>query len=587
MKQKLLSFLLTMALALSLAPSAFAHNPVVPGKAVTMAGDMNSFAMVDQNNDLWVYNLTFLTYKKTVEYYGYGKPEKFDSDVVSVSVSDTHIAYIKTDGSLWIYGCNLGRAAGLGEWVTKLEKPVKVMDNVIAVSVNDRSTAAIRSDNSLWLWGDPPGLNPFGYDMWGTQTPFKVADDVAAVSLASDVMENSNLDSSYGMFLKTDGTLWGWGNYAYSKILHQYGDGSGTLDLPVKLMSNVASFATGDRQCAAVTTMGDLYVWGHNYFGSLGFDWIPDTLEGEYQYTPKKVMSDVAKTVITNGAMDFTIYALKTDGSLWGAGNSQAGQLGEAYQSSSHTPRFVKVMDGVTNIVGVELGAYVTKEDGSLYAMGLNLHQALALGIPGEKYISSPTPTTFPEKVLSPEKAVIGSVKEPAGNPFTDIAYGTYCYDSILWALEHNITTGTSATTFSPQAICTRGQVVTFLWRAVGCPEPKTTQNPFLDVKATDYFYKAVLWAYENGITAGVSDTSFAPAKRCTEAQIITFLWRTKGEPYADISILTPIQQKDYYAKAQVWAYENGMVTNVDSIQGSYYSTRANVVTYLNKAFGK
>ena len=104
MKRKLLRFFLTMALALSLCPSAFAHNPVVPGEAVTMAGDMDSFAVVDQNNDLWVYNLSFLTYKKTVEHYGYGKPEKFDSDVVSVSVSDTHIAYIKTDGSLWIYG---------------------------------------------------------------------------------------------------------------------------------------------------------------------------------------------------------------------------------------------------------------------------------------------------------------------------------------------------------------------------------------------------------------------------------------------------------------------------------------------------
>ena len=112
-------------------------------------------------------------------------------------------------------------------------------------------------------------------------------------------------------------------------------------------------------------------------------------------------------------------------------------------------------------------------------------------------------------------------------------------------------------------------------------------ENPFTDVGAKEYYYEPVLWAVENGITTGTSKTTFSPNDTCTRAQIITFLWRTKGEPYADISILTPIQQKDYYAKAQVWAYENGMVTNVDSIQGSYYSTRANVVTYLNKAFGK
>ena len=465
------------------------------------------------------------------------------------------------------------------------------MDNVIAVSVNDYSTAAIRSDNSLWLWGNQPGLNPFGYDWRGTQTPVKVADDVVAVSLAFDTMVSDDLDSSYGMFLKTDGTLWAWGSYAYSNIFSQYGNGRGTSDLPVKLMSNVASFATGDRQCAAVTTTGDLYVWGYNYCGSLGFDWIADTVEGEYQYEPKKVMSDVAKTVITNNGMDFTVYALKKDGSLWGSGNSQSGQLGKDYASSSHTPRYVKVMDGVTNIAGIEMGAYVTKADGSLYAMGSNLLHTrfgwLAVGMPGERHITSPTPTIFPVKVLAPEKAVIGSVKEPASSPFTDIAYGTYCYDSILWALENNITTGTSATTFSPQSICTRGQVVTFLWRAMGCPQPKTTQNPFRDVKETDYFYKPVLWAYENGITAGVSDTSFAPAQLCNEAQIITFLWRTRGEPSADISGLTASQQKNYYAEAQVWAYENGFVTNVDSISSSYSCTRANVATYLSKAFGK
>jgi hypothetical protein len=129
--------------------------------------------------------------------------------------------------------------------------------------------------------------------------------------------------------------------------------------------------------------------------------------------------------------------------------------------------------------------------------------------------------------------------------------------------------------------------VVTFLWRAMGCPEPKTTRNPFEDVKETDYFYKPVLWAYENGITTGVSDTKFGPDGICNEAQIITFLWRTRGEPSADLSVLLEAKRNTYFAKAQAWAYKNGLVSSVNAINEVYYCTRANVATYLYKTFGK
>ena len=109
---------------------------------------------------------------------------------------------------------------------------------------------------------------------------------------------------------------------------------------------------------------------------------------------------------------------------------------------------------------------------------------------------------------------------------FDDVAEDAYYFVPVEWAVEEGITSGTSATTFSPNASCTRAQAVTFLWRAAGSPEPKSTEMPFEDVAADAYYYDAVLWAVENGITAGTSATTFSPNNDCTRAQIVTFLYR-------------------------------------------------------------
>ena len=111
-------------------------------------------------------------------------------------------------------------------------------------------------------------------------------------------------------------------------------------------------------------------------------------------------------------------------------------------------------------------------------------------------------------------------------NPFTDVPAGVFFEGPVLWAVEKGITNGVSATAFGSYANCNRAAVVTFLWRAAGSPNPKSTSNPFVDVKTTDFFYKAVLWAVENGITNGVDATHFGPATECNRAQVVTFLYR-------------------------------------------------------------
>lgn len=153
---------------------------------------------------------------------------------------------------------------------------------------------------------------------------------------------------------------------------------------------------------------------------------------------------------------------------------------------------------------------------------------------------------------------------QPNQKGFNDVKSGDYFYDAVNWAVEKGITTGTSATTFSPNASCTRAQIVTFLWRASGSPEPKTASNPFTDVAANAYYCKAVLWAVENGITTGTSATTFSPGAPCTRAQGVTFLWRANGSKAASAAAsFTDVASDAYYAPAVAWAAEQNVTGGV------------------------
>ncbi|MBQ2468350.1 MAG: S-layer homology domain-containing protein, partial [Clostridia bacterium] len=155
----------------------------------------------------------------------------------------------------------------------------------------------------------------------------------------------------------------------------------------------------------------------------------------------------------------------------------------------------------------------------------------------------------------------------------------------VAWAVEKNITTGTSSTTFSPEEGCTRGQVVTFLWRAAGQPEPTVTSNPFKDVKNGDYFYKAVMWAVEKGVTTGTSTSTFSPEDVCTRGQIVTFMWRANGKPAPSGSSnpFRDVKSGDYFYEAVLWAVENKVTTGTSATTFSPDDTctRGQVVTFL------
>ena len=176
----------------------------------------------------------------------------------------------------------------------------------------------------------------------------------------------------------------------------------------------------------------------------------------------------------------------------------------------------------------------------------------------------------------------------PTGkNPFIDVPAGSYYEDAVVWAVEKGITSGTSAVTFDPNGNCTRAQAVTFLWRAAGSPAPKTKVMPFTDVPSGSYYYDAVLWAMEQGITKGTSDTAFSPNASCTRAQIVTFLWRANGSPaVSGNSAFTDVASDAYYAAAVAWAEKNDVTGGIGGgLFGSGNNcTRAQIVTFLYRA---
>ena len=189
---------------------------------------------------------------------------------------------------------------------------------------------------------------------------------------------------------------------------------------------------------------------------------------------------------------------------------------------------------------------------------------------------SQPSTPVRPSQPSQPE--------QPSQKGFNDVKPGDYFYDAVNWAVEKGITTGTSATTFSPNASCTRAQIVTFLWRASGSPEPKTASNPFTDVAANAYYCKAVLWAVENGITTGTSATTFSPDAPCTRAQGVTFLWRANGSKTASAAAsFTDVASDAYYAPAVAWAAEQNVTGGVGNglFSPDTTCTRAQIVSML------
>ena len=190
----------------------------------------------------------------------------------------------------------------------------------------------------------------------------------------------------------------------------------------------------------------------------------------------------------------------------------------------------------------------------------------------------------MPDSEVTIKAAFLNAADVPVS--FADVSADDYYYEAVLWAVSQGITLGTDDAHFSPDADCARGQLVTFLWRAAGSPEPKSTAAGMTDVAPGSYYAKAVAWAVENGITTGTAEGTFSPDATCTRAQAVTFLARAQNAKATGKTAFSDVPADSYFADAVAWAQANGVTTGTSETTFSPDSdcTRAQIVTFLYRA---
>ena len=285
--------------------------------------------------------------------------------------------------------------------------------------------------------------------------------------------------------------------------------------------------------------------------------------QGEITYTCKHNEEHTKTGVLP---IDPDAHAWGAPTYVWAADNSFVTATGSCTRNAAHT------------FTAVASATYAVTREPTESAEGEGVYTAV---FDGEYGTATQTKTVVIPK-LTPVKPVI---------KFVDVPDGAFYAEAVDWAVAHDpvITNGTDETHFSPGATCTRGQVVAFLWRAARCPEPSKTNHPFTDVKTTAFYYKAMLWAVEKGITNGTSDTTFSPNATCTRGQVVAFLWRAKGSPAPRSTRhnFTDVKASGFYFNAMLWAVENGVTNGMTptTFGPGMTCTRGQVVTFLYRAF--
>ncbi len=547
MKKRLISLALTLAICLGLTVPAFAEQTAVVGRPMPVSS-ARAEAYIDINHDLWTWGwnkdgvlgngtqapLTGMVLTET--------PSKVLDNVQSVSAGAFSTCAVKTDGSLWVWGANetndLGFQGGNDSDATYVYNvpiqtiPYKLMDNVAAVCNGQSSTAAIKKDGSLWIWGS----SLLGYDEY---KPKKLADNVIAVSLCISRLA----------YVTADHTLW-------TKEF---------TDAPQKVMSDVIDVAVGYDYMMVIKSDNSLWSWGQNGQGQLGIDSV------EPSDVPIKIMDGVKQISVD----DRRVAAVKLDNSLWVWGDNSDYQLGTTKVSARKTgfnPYQIlwtpeKIMDDVAY---ADMGDsfLVVKTDGSFYTR----EQGEMAQVPGVTIALDTAATTTPVTPVT-----------PPSSGFSDVPDNAYYAAPVKWAVSHNITNGTTDTTFSPDQTCTTAQILTFLWRA--CGEPAAVgRDPFTNVSTSDYYYTAAMWASQKGMVTGPTFPADTP---CTRANAVKFIWQAMGSPAPTTTArFADVAGNASYAQAVSWAVGAGVTNGTSSTTFSPNNTctRGQIVTFLYRA---
>ena len=280
-----------------------------------------------------------------------------------------------------------------------------------------------------------------------------------------------------------------------------------------------------------------------------------------------------------------TVYAHWT---YTGGGGGGGGGGGRTY----HTYHTIRAISGLNGSISPSGWTSVRHGWDQTFTITPDKGYAVAKVLVDGKSVGSVKSYTF--KNVTKDHTIEVVFMKANGNPqtgvFVDVAEDSYYEEAVDWAVKNGITTGTGNNYFTPDGICTRAQAVTFLWRVAGSPTPKTEAMPFEDVLDGSYYYEAVLWAVENGITVGTSATTFSPELTCSRAHIVTFLWRAANSPSAKTANpFTDVAADAYYIDAVLWAVKHKITigTTLSTFSPDEGCTRAQIVTFLYRAHSK
>ncbi|MCR5264394.1 MAG: S-layer homology domain-containing protein [Clostridiales bacterium] len=571
--KKIFVFVLTLTLLMCFSVPVLAnHETVYPCQTVTIGNR----GYIDKNGSLWLWGENDMGQAgvdpDVTEWVD--SPTKVMDDVVSFDRGSRATIVLRRDGSVWTFGLDYRHGYRIIrnniQWLYG-EDPVKALDDCVAVSNGGgygNQFGALKSDGTLWV---------FGHNLWNslgldddTVTDGSVVDKLYVTEpqkicgdVASFVMGHYN-----GFVIKKDGSVWYWGNDEWSPY-HTSGGDHGTHR---HILDGFRQITVDNGWAAGVMNDGTAWLWGGNF-----------TMFGDLKLDQRIKIATDAKMVVGTYTGDEVIelehyevknkphycYVLKNDGSLWGKDGTE------------------KIMDDVASVYcqnGYYNETLILKNDGTLIERK------------GAQDSESPLRYTEEDRIITDNAAIPGTFSVtkdlPSGDieqhddkvsDFKDVHDYDWFVDSVLWAIDRGITSGTSKTEFSPYQICSTAQIITFIWRWKGCPL-NSGISYFSDLDGSEYYYDAAQWAYEAGLVGG---DSFDGSAECTRAAAVEYMWKASGKPsYSPFSLFIDVPEEASYAQAVSWAFDLNITrgTRYNTFSPDKTCNRAEILTFLYRA---